>query len=388
MVKIGAMVIGLVLWTAPAHAQDAREILEQTASTYKNAEHYEIEGTIQIKMEAGGREQATDISLYMAESEPSQRLRVEIEGAGMELTVVSDGEMTWMFIPSLNQYMEQAGAFNPAAAGTVLPDIIGEYKGLADSVSSAEILREETIQMQEEERPAWVLGVDYIPRKTSSGADSTYRTFWIDQERKVVLKEVTRAHLSESPAGMPMKINEQMLFKTARIGEPVQDTLFVFNPPPGAREIRPDEIYGDPGSDLANAEAIDFTLESIEGNQVNLESLRGKIVLVNFWATWCGPCRIEMPVLEKIYREFSDHGLVILAVNVAETTEDVEAYLAENDYTYTILLDADGSVASQYGASGIPTSVIIDREGRITRRFVGAYPEDMFRLALEELGLE
>lgn len=115
---------------------------------------------------------------------------------------------------------------------------------------------------------------------------------------------------------------------------------------------------------------------------------RKGVSLVDFWATWCGPCRMEMPVIEQIYKELAGEGLVVLAVNVAEEPDQVRSFLDKNGYTFPVLLDTDGSVATQYGASGIPTSVVINREGLVVRHMVGARPERMFREALQDAGLQ
>jgi peroxiredoxin len=96
--------------------------------------------------------------------------------------------------------------------------------------------------------------------------------------------------------------------------------------------------------------APDFTLEDLVGRKVGLRSLRGKMVFLNFWATWCVPCREEMPAMEKLHREFKSQGLEIVAVNIRESRNEARKFFAELDLTFTALLDSHGEVSEKYGS--------------------------------------
>lgn len=122
-------------------------------------------------------------------------------------------------------------------------------------------------------------------------------------------------------------------------------------------------------------EAADFTLTDLEGNKVSLKDFRGKKVYLNFWATWCPPCRQEMPDLEKIHRKYKDKDLVVLAVNIGENKATVEDYIKSSNLTFTVLLDTDQRVAAEYRINSIPQSYFIDREGRIAAKQIGSMSE-------------
>ena len=113
--------------------------------------------------------------------------------------------------------------------------------------------------------------------------------------------------------------------------------------------------------------APDFTLDTLEGSQMTLSDLRGKVVIVNLWASWCPPCRAEMPAIEQIYQENSAQGLEVLAINT--TYQDSESTAAdfaqEFGLTFPILLDRDGSVSKRYQLLALPTTYFIDRRGII-----------------------
>jgi peroxiredoxin len=111
--------------------------------------------------------------------------------------------------------------------------------------------------------------------------------------------------------------------------------------------------------------APSFTLKDLNGKEVKLEDHRGKIVFLNFWATWCRPCRTEMPSMEKLYTEFRDRDFIMLAVDLQEGTRKVRAFKEKFKLNFPILLDSDGSVGSEYGVRSIPTTYLIDREGYV-----------------------
>lgn len=112
-------------------------------------------------------------------------------------------------------------------------------------------------------------------------------------------------------------------------------------------------------------EAQNFLLPDLNGNQVSLTDQRGKIVFLNFWASWCLPCRSEMPSMEKLYNKFKNNDFTILAVNLGESVSQVKAFKESLELSFPILLDADSSVGYIYGAISIPTSYLIDRDGFI-----------------------
>ncbi|HOM41923.1 MAG TPA: TlpA disulfide reductase family protein [Bacillota bacterium] len=107
----------------------------------------------------------------------------------------------------------------------------------------------------------------------------------------------------------------------------------------------------------------DFTLKDLEGNEVKLSSLKGKKVFLNFWATWCPPCKAEMPDIEKLYQETKDSGLVILAINVDTDKKAAQDFIDANNYNFTVLWDENGEVSRLYQVTAIPTSYFIDTEG-------------------------
>ena len=142
-------------------------------------------------------------------------------------------------------------------------------------------------------------------------------------------------------------------------------------PPAGASEL--ETILGSLGfqTPTEDLQAIDFNLKDLAGRPSSLSAYRGKVVFLNFWATWCGPCRAEIPSMERLYTELKDEGLAIVAVNSQEPPEQVSAFVEETGMSFPVLLDSTGKVGAAYGVRAIPTTYIIDPQGAIRGRMVG-----------------
>ena len=128
-----------------------------------------------------------------------------------------------------------------------------------------------------------------------------------------------------------------------------------------------------PASVVIGEQAPEFTLVNMEGEKVSLSDFRGQVVVINFWATWCPPCREEKPTMEQLYQQKKEDGLVILAVNVEENPHQVVSqYLLQHSYSFPILLDGiKAEVQGLYGVFRYPESYIIDRDGTVVEHIIG-----------------
>lgn len=126
--------------------------------------------------------------------------------------------------------------------------------------------------------------------------------------------------------------------------------------------------------------APDFTLNTLDGSEITLSTLRGKIVVINIWATWCPPCRAETPALQNSYEQYKDLGVVILGVNLTnqDTLTAIKIFVQEFNLTYPILLDEEGKVASLYQNMALPSTYFIDRQGIIRTVVIGGPMSETF----------
>ncbi len=140
------------------------------------------------------------------------------------------------------------------------------------------------------------------------------------------------------------------------------------------------------GSEMVGKAAPEFTLKDVDGHEVALKELRGKTVFVNFWATWCEPCRAEMPQIQALHDQFKEKGLVVIGINYSEPAETAKKYFSDGKYTIGNLLDADSVVYEKYGGGGIPKVVLIDKDG-IVRYFQQGYSSRQdFQAEVKKLG--
>jgi peroxiredoxin len=116
---------------------------------------------------------------------------------------------------------------------------------------------------------------------------------------------------------------------------------------------------------------VDFELQDLSGTSRRLSDFKGKVVFLNFWATWCGPCRFEMPSMQRLYQGLKAKGLEIVAVNLQEDRKSVQKFVDENGLGFPVLLDTTGRVGATYGARSIPTTYIVDRRGFVIAGTIG-----------------
>ena len=163
----------------------------------------------------------------------------------------------------------------------------------------------------------------------------------------------------------------------------------------GCGDAKPTQPAQDAGSIQSSAfvatgnqkgeKAVDFTLNTAEGASVSLRERLGKPIFLNFWATWCGPCVVEMPNMERLHKEMGGQ-IQIFGIDLQESPSLVKEFIQKQGVTWTFLLDTTGGVGSAYAVSAIPTSIFINAKGVITARHVGTLSfDDMKRLAQEAI---
>ena len=165
----------------------------------------------------------------------------------------------------------------------------------------------------------------------------------------------------------------------------------VITSPDGVQEIVPMTDAADTAPDATAEEtpetyvAPDFAVYTLTGETARLSDFAGKPVVINFWATWCPPCRQELPGFENAWQQYGDDVVFLMVECGGETTEEVETFIAEGGYTFPVYVDSDGSGAAAYGINAIPVTALVDAEGKLFAYQVGAVEEDSLRGAIDLL---
>lgn len=374
-----------------ATTPDAAALLARVGEVYRGLTTYHFAGTTTITVVMTGQNQVIELPFRLALESPG-KARSEVMNPMFQLVQVWSGDTLWTLVPQLEQYTRQAlpprtEPANPLAQGTPLV----RYPVMSENLAEARIEREETVQVGKDRHPCWVVRARY-DRAVQPGAEPSPTTFWIDRTRHLVLRESTLVTLSSDPQAGAMRMTHVTHLETAQAGEALPAGLFTFVPPAGARPVERLDVPGQAPPEepeLVGKAAIPFTLKNLAGKSMALGDWKGKVVLLDFWASWCGPCRVEMPTVAKLDRELRSKGLVVAAVNVGESAAVASRYLKRNKFEgMTVLLDSDSEVSNQYGASAIPTVVIIDRQGTISSYFTGVRSEQVLREALRKAGID
>jgi cytochrome c biogenesis protein CcmG/thiol:disulfide interchange protein DsbE len=145
-------------------------------------------------------------------------------------------------------------------------------------------------------------------------------------------------------------------------------------------------VNGAPPKAAAAGTSADFQLASVDGRKLGPKSFPGQVVVVDFWATWCMPCRLQAEILEPVYRDLKGRGVQFLAANVGETPEDVKKFLKDKPFPYPVLLDPDQVVATKMGVFGLPTLMVVDKKGKISYLQTGIADGDTLRELIKKAG--
>ena len=162
-------------------------------------------------------------------------------------------------------------------------------------------------------------------------------------------------------------------YTTVQINASINSSRFAWTPPAGAENIVPPQA-------TLNRPAPDFTLADLDGNQVQLSSLRGNVVVLDFWATWCGPCQLSLPMLQQVAQDMSSPKLRVFAINRQENLDTLREFARRTNLSLPVLLDPKSDAARKYRVSGIPQTVVIGKDGVVKFLTVGIAPENERRL--------
>jgi peroxiredoxin/outer membrane lipoprotein-sorting protein len=318
--------------------ENARALLKKVAQAYGNLTTAEL----QFDFTHEGSDQTTTTHssshtrlLFTA----SGKWRGETSGSGERSIEISDGKTMWEYFPESNQYIAYS-------LGNLRNTIVDRYRSIAQTRGSAAITGSEHLGDVD-------CAVVKIERPDS------VRTLWIDPKANFILKDdIATTH--STPISSSISVTT---FSPVRLLPSADDQLFFFDPQKVQARSR-DQLRRDAPTKSIETLAPDFTLPDLQNQPLKLSELKGKVVLLDFWATWCAPCRAALPNLELLHRDFKDKGLLVLGVDTEEP-KDQAAFMEKFGYTFRSLVDANEKAKNLYHVGGIPTTVLIDKDGKI-----------------------
>ena len=385
-------IVPLVCFLASAQdSPDARVLLKETGDVLLKHKSYQVDQRAIVDM-GGTLPARLEMVVKIIVSNPG-KLRIESSSKVGDSLIVSDGEHTWMYLGTLKQYTKTAAASTPES---LVKSMVPGMSGVMDQIKakdpylSAKIIGEEPVEVDGQKIDCYVVEarLDTISLPGSVDMKGGVQKVWIDKVSKLSLKQTITATMEGGPLTAPAQMNQAVTIISQKLDTPVPDSSFTFTPPEGSKLVPEFKGPVKANADLTGQAAADFKLKSNTGKEFSLPDLKGKFVLLDFWATWCAPCRRDLSAVEKLHQEFHRKGLVVLGVNGGEDSETVNEFLLSSKLSYPILLTPDGGVMQSYRVSAFPTVVLIDADGKIVFYHVGAGGDKALRESLAKLGLE
>ncbi|MDK1020373.1 MAG: redoxin domain-containing protein [Candidatus Hydrogenedentes bacterium] len=353
----------------------ASAALSNAAERLAGEESFALKATVTYKgsMKAEVETIVTDFTVAF---ERPDAISVHTINSDLEILFVSDGQHYIRYVPEFKQYVdsaeEMAAAEVIATSGfeMIAPalELLSEVAKAAPfssvlEASDLEYMGVETWNNIECDRIRFTMGY-------------TQYDVWIQRGDDALIRKIvpSMAALEEQlglTAGIMYRIEVAAEITEWELGIEVAERV-VFNPPDDAVKVAAFHAPT-PAEALKGKMAPDFTVALLDGSSFTLSEHKGEIVILDFWATWCGPCRVAMPVLSDVAKEFADEGVRLYGVNLREEPERIRAYLKGQGLDVTVALDSDGRVGEMYKASGIPQTVIVGRDGKVAIVHVGLW---------------
>jgi peroxiredoxin len=342
----------MLLAVQVSNGQRANQLLEETAAHYSSLDAYEFVGVMDMQFTGTGWEQVSKIVLFFPR-----------KGS----------------LPSgspLNGESRSTYAATTVVAGTdPLPEYgipyVGHFDKIMQSMLNADDLGPDVLEVNHSRIHCEKLKVKY--QSTDEHPHPEFVTYWIDPDTHLVYKETY----------------------TASIGHHIDNAVFTFTLDSLKFHVPTPQFLVDAAVKLAAKEEVserkewigkiapDFLLPSLTGAPLQLSTLRGKTVLLDFWAIACGPCRIELPIVESVGVAYRDRKVEVFGISFDEA-EKARTWLQKNNHSNQTLIDSDQVVSTQYGVQGIPTLVLIGRDGRVERYWDGPPSKETIEAALEK----
>jgi len=383
--------------TPPANvAHRAEEVVREVSEYLGGLDSFSVDAVLAIEIEGEGAKLELKTAYAFAMQRPD-RVSLVLKSGLAGTTVVCDGSNVYRYIPLANRYWVDAAP--DTLEGILQTDVAGGLNlGLGEMQFFDAFLHREPYELMME----GVNAGTYKEQEQLDGVMCHRMGFmqqdfewemWVEVGEKPLVRKVAvdlsrmLGRVTEAMPGLKgLKGRMTFSFTDWSVDEPLAESRFQFTPPEGAIKLDLPQLSarGRKAHPLLGKPAPDFKLPLLEGGHAELAPHRGKdIVILDFWASWCGPCKVALPILVEVSKEYSDKGVVFYAVNLREEPKTVYRFLKEQELQCPVALDKDGKVGRLYNVTGIPQSVIIDKDGTVQVVHAGFSREFKQRLTAE-----
>jgi cytochrome c biogenesis protein CcmG/thiol:disulfide interchange protein DsbE len=341
--------------------QDVQQVLSETARNYREAKSYRIERET-FTLSRGESLRVWEKTFSKVASAPGNRYILEDKNDYRWTIRQSDGTTEWSWYPWRKQYVQQPLARISEGEASIPGEggWVGWLRQIDKKLASGRVQPSETIHLNGRRVNCMVIIGPPPARRESDPTMLMQTTYWIDRDRKLLVKEeaVVRSTTPEHNFESRMTTT----YTVAQFNTLLPDSLFKFVPAKNAERIAKFESSS---VELAGKLAPPLKLKTLDGKDFDLASLRGKPVLLDFWATWCLPCRESMPMLAKLYEEMKGRGLILVSVSKDEDPAEAAQYITKRNYAWTNLADPKWESDIDWGGSGIPRLVLVGEDGKV-----------------------
>jgi peroxiredoxin len=368
--------LGLLAAPAAAQTLTAEQVLQKSGAAYASlkAVHVVAEREEAVYAQNGSSSSSSECELAAQGNRYYARFKLGKE----EAIIVGDGTNIWRALPSRKQWTkvtaatlegagdedEDADASPKDLHGVLETVLFYHFLALTKAARDAVLIKEEDYKLGHAKRRGYLL-------RGRTGRDDF--EVLVNAQSFLVLRAREQR---KSPQGSVEFITKVKQLETAS----VDDSLFAFEPRPDWSEVEMLVLPGEQRVLLTGERAVNFKLKTLDGETVALADLRGHVTVLDFWATWCGPCRAELPSMEKLYAEFGGE-VRFYGVN-DENSSTVKKFVSEKKLQMPVLLDAAREVHRRYGVRAIPTLLIIGPDGVIRQHYIGSRDESVLRRAI------